>query len=90
MHHPISDPYTKMHIASVAEEGHVDMMLAGHTHSYARAVSDDPTVGAGTIYLTHQDSRAVSAKGSYMRLKILSSVSTEFGLPVTPLTSRPR
>lgn len=46
MHHPISDPYTKMHIAPVAEVGHVDMMLAGHTHSYARAVSDQPTVGA--------------------------------------------
>lgn len=46
MHHPISDPYTKMHIAPVAEAGHVDMMLAGHTHSYARAVSDQPTVGA--------------------------------------------
>lgn len=76
MHHPISDPYTKMHIASVAEEGHVDMMLAGHTHSYARAVSDDPTVGAGTIYLTHQDSRAVSAKGSYMTHTIKDGVLT--------------
>ena len=76
MHHPISDPYTKMHIASVAEEGHVDMMLAGHTHSYARAVSDQPTVGAGTIYLTHQDSRAVSAKGSYMTHTIKDGVLT--------------
>ena len=76
MHHPISDPYTKMHIASVAEEGHVDMMLAGHTHSYARAVSDQPTVGAGTIYLTHQDSRAVSAKGSYMIHTIKDGVLT--------------
>lgn len=76
MHHPISDPYTKMHIAPVAEEGHVDMMLAGHTHSYARAVSDQPTVGAGTIYLTHQDSRAVSAKGSYMTHTIKDGVLT--------------
>ena len=76
MHHPISDPYTKMHIASVAEAGHVDMMLAGHTHSYARAVSDQPTVGAGTIYLTHQDSRAVSAKGSYMTHTIKDGVLT--------------
>lgn len=76
MHHPISDPYTKMHIASVAEQGHVDMMLAGHTHSYARAVSDDPTVGAGTIYLTHQDSRAVSTKGSYMTHTIKDGVLT--------------
>lgn len=76
MHHPISDPYTKMHIASVAEAGHVDMMLAGHTHSYARAVSDDPTIGAGTIYLTHQDSRAVSAKGSYMTHTMKGDVLT--------------
>lgn len=76
MHHPISDPYTKMHIAPVAEEGHVDMMLAGHTHSYARAVSDQPAVGAGTIYLTHQDSRAVSAKGSYMTHTIKDGVLT--------------
>lgn len=76
MHHPISDPYTKMHIASVAEAGHVDMMLAGHTHSYARAVSDDPTVGAGTIYLTHQDSRADSAKGSYMTHTVKDGVLT--------------
>lgn len=76
MHHPISDPYTKMHIAPVAEAGHVDMMLAGHTHSYARAVSDQPTVGAGTIYLTHQDSRAVSAKGSYMTHTIKDGVKT--------------
>ena len=76
MHHPISDPYTKMHIAPVDEAGHVDMMLAGHTHSYARAVSDQPTVGAGTIYLTHQDSRAVSAKGSYMTHTIKDGVKT--------------
>lgn len=76
MHHPISDPYTKMHIASVAEAGHVDMMLAGHTHSYARAVSDDPTVGAGTIYLTHQDSRADNAKGSYMTHTVKDGVLT--------------
>lgn len=76
MHHPISDPYTKMHIAPVDEAGHVDMMLAGHTHSYARAVSDQPTVGAGTIYLTHQDSRAVSAKGSYMTHTIKDGVLT--------------
>lgn len=46
----------KMHIAPVAEAGHVDMMLAGHTHSYARAVSDQPTVGAG-----HQSSDAYRA-----------------------------
>lgn len=52
------------------------MMLAGHTHSYARAVSDQPTVGAGTIYLTHQDSRAVSAKGSYMTHTIKDGVLT--------------
>lgn len=65
-----------MHIAPVAEAGHVDMMLAGHTHSYARAVSDQPTVGAGTIYLTHQDSRAVSAKGSYMTHTIKDGVLT--------------
>ena len=76
MHHPISDPYTKMHIAPVAEADHIDMMLAGHTHSYARAVSDQPTVGAGTIYLTHQDSRAVSAKGSYMTRTIKDGVLT--------------
>lgn len=76
MHHPISDPYTKMYIAPVAEAGHVDMMLAGHTHSHARAVSDQPTVGVGTIYLTHQDSRAVSAKGSYMTHTIKDGVLT--------------
>lgn len=76
MHHPESDPYTKRHIVPIAEAGNVDLMLAGHTHSYARSVSDDPTVGAGTVYLTHQDSRSASAKGSYMRHKVKDGLLT--------------
>jgi len=76
MHHPASDPYTKRHIVPVAEEGKVDLLLAGHTHSYARAVSDNPSVGASIVYLTHQDSRAVSAKGSYMTNTIKGDLLT--------------
>lgn len=76
MHHPESDPYTKRHIVPIAEPGHVDLMLAGHTHSYARAVSDDPTVGAGTVYMTHQASRSESAKGSYMEHTIKGGLLT--------------
>lgn len=62
MHHPVSDAYTKRYIPSVTEPGEVDLLISGHTHSYARAVSSDPTVDSGTIYLTHQDARTYNKK----------------------------
>jgi predicted MPP superfamily phosphohydrolase/uncharacterized cupredoxin-like copper-binding protein len=65
MHHPVSDAYTKRNIPAIAEPGKVDLMLSGHSHSYARAVSDNPEVGAATVYLTHQDARIHSKKGDY-------------------------
>ena len=65
MHHPVSDAYTKRYIPAVIEPGKVDLLLSGHTHSYARAVSSDPSVGAGTIYLTHQDARTYNKKGDF-------------------------
>ena len=65
MHHPVSDAYTKRYIPAVIEPGKVDLLLSGHTHSYARAVSSDPAVGAGTIYLTHQDARTYNKKGDF-------------------------
>ena len=65
MHHPVSDAYTKRYIPAVIEPGKVDLLLSGHTHSYARAVSSNPSVGAGTIYLTHQDARTYNKKGDF-------------------------
>ena len=65
MHHPVSDAYTRRYIPSVIEPGKVDLLLSGHTHTYARAVSSDPTVGAGTVYLTHQDARTYNKKGDF-------------------------
>ena len=65
MHHPVSDDYTKRYIPDVIEPGGVDLLLSGHTHSYARAVSSNPAVGAGTIYLTHQDARTYNKKGDF-------------------------
>lgn len=65
MHHPVSDAYTKRNIPAIAEPGKVDLMLSGHSHSYARAVSDNPEVGAATVYLTQQDARIHSKKGDY-------------------------
>ena len=65
MHHPVSDAYTKRYIPAVIEPGKVDLLISGHTHSYARAVSSDPSVGAGTIYLTHQDARTYNKKGDF-------------------------
>ena len=65
MHHPVSDAYTRRYIPAVIEPGNVDLLLSGHTHSYARAVSSDPTVGAGTVYLTHQDARTYNKKGDF-------------------------
>ncbi|MDO5785825.1 MAG: S-layer homology domain-containing protein [Eubacteriales bacterium] len=65
MHHPVSDAYTKRYIPDVIEPGNVDLMISGHTHSYARAVSSNPEVGAGTVYLTHQDARTYNKKGDF-------------------------
>ena len=65
MHHPVSDAYTKRYIPAVIEPGKVDLLLSGHTHSYARAVSSNPAVGAGTVYLTHQDARTYNKKGDF-------------------------
>lgn len=70
MHHPKSDAYTNKYIPKIAEEGNVDLMLSGHTHSYLRAVSDNPAVGAGTVYLTHQDARVHNKKGDYMAIEM--------------------
>ena len=68
MHHPVSDAYTKRYIPEVIEPAGVDLLLSGHTHSYARAVSDNPAVGAGTVYLTHQDARTFNKKGDYFHI----------------------
>lgn len=65
MHHPVSDAYTKRYIPDVIEPGNVDLLLSGHTHTYARAVSSNPAVGAGTVYLTHQDARTYNKKGDF-------------------------
>ncbi|WNX86182.1 S-layer homology domain-containing protein [Agathobaculum sp. NTUH-O15-33] len=68
MHHPVSDAYTKRYIPDVIEPGKVDLLLSGHTHSYARAVSANPAVGASTVYLTHQDARTYNKKGDYFHI----------------------
>lgn len=68
MHHPVSDAYTKRYIPEVIEPAGVDLLLAGHTHSYARAVSENPAVGAGTVYLTHQDARTYNKKGDFFHI----------------------
>ncbi|MDO4175199.1 MAG: metallophosphoesterase, partial [Eubacteriales bacterium] len=65
LHHPVSDAYTKRYIPDVIEPGNVDLLISGHTHSYARAVSSNPEVGAGTVYLTHQDARTYNKKGDF-------------------------
>lgn len=70
LHHPYSDAYTARHIPAIAEPGRVDLLLAGHTHSYARYVSADPSVGAGTVYITQQDARMYSTRGDYCLLDI--------------------
>ena len=68
MHHPVSDAFTKRYIPAIIEPAGVDLMLAGHTHSYARAVSSNPAVGAGTVYLTHQDARTYNKKGDFFHI----------------------
>ncbi len=67
-HHPVSDAYSKRYLPGVLEPGKVDVMLSGHTHTYARAVSDNPAVGAGTVYMTHQDARIHHRRGDFFRI----------------------
>lgn len=76
MHHPKSDAYTNRYIPEIAEAGKVDLMLSGHTHTYARWISSNPAVGAGTVYLTHQDARTSNKKGDYMRMTIKGDLIT--------------
>ncbi len=68
LHHPVSDAYTKRYIPAIIEPAGVDLLLAGHTHSYARVVSSNPAIGAGTIYLTHQDARTYNKKGDFFHI----------------------
>ena len=70
LHHPYSDAYTARHIPPIAEPGRVDLVMAGHTHSYARYVSANPAVGAGTVYITQQDARMYNPKGDYCVLDV--------------------
>ncbi|MBS1227271.1 MAG: metallophosphoesterase [Proteobacteria bacterium] len=70
MHHPISEAYTKRYIPALAEPGKVDLLLGGHWHAYARQVSENPLVGAGTVYLTQLDSRIHSKKGNYFLIDL--------------------
>lgn len=67
-HHPKSDAYTNRYLPAVLEPGNVDVTLSGHTHSYARAVSDNPETGAGTVYMTHQDSRIHNRRGDFFHI----------------------
>lgn len=70
MHHPVSEAYSRRYIPAIAEPGKVDLLLAGHWHSYSREVSENPEVGAGTVYLTHQDARIHSKKGDYFLIEL--------------------
>lgn len=70
MHHPVSDAYTKKYIPKIIEPGKVDLLLSGHTHSYACEVSNDPSIGAGTVYLTHQDARTYNKKGDFFYISV--------------------
>lgn len=70
MHHPVSDAYTKRYIPEIIEPGKVDLLLSGHTHSYSQEVSSDPKVGAGTVYLTHQDARTYNKKGDFFYITV--------------------
>ncbi len=74
MHHPKSDAYTNKHIAAIAEAGNVNLMLAGHKHSNLVDVSDNPAVGAGTVYMTLQDARTNSKKGDYYFITVNEDV----------------
>jgi predicted phosphodiesterase len=65
LHHPYTEAYTRRYIPAIAEAGRVDLVIGGHWHAYARQVSDNPDVGASTVYLTHQDARVPSKKGGY-------------------------
>ena len=65
LHHPYTEAYTKRLIPPIVEPGRVDLVIGGHWHAYARQVSDNPEVGAATVYLTHQDARVHSKKGGY-------------------------
>lgn len=69
LHHPCSDPYTARHILPIAGPGRVDLLLAGHTHSYERRVSSDPSTGAGMVCITQQDARMYSPRGNYCVLE---------------------
>ena len=78
MHHPVSDAYTRRYIPPVAEPGGVDVFIGGHWHAYARQVSENPEIGAGTLYFTQQDARIYSDKGNYFVI----DVDAEKGLMV--------
>lgn len=65
LHHPCSDACTARHIPAIAGPGRVDLLLAGHTHSYDRCVSADPSTGAGMVCITQQDARMYSSRGNY-------------------------
>ncbi|MCD8139023.1 MAG: metallophosphoesterase [Planctomycetaceae bacterium] len=67
-HHPISDAYSKRYLPGVLEPGKTDVMLSGHTHTYARAVSGNPAVAAATVYMTHQDARIHHRRCDFFRI----------------------
>ncbi len=52
MHHPYTDDFSQKHIVKRAEEGKVDLVLAGHLHYYMKNISADPKIGAKMIYLS--------------------------------------
>lgn len=70
LHHPYTEAYTRRYIPPIAEPGRVDLVIGGHWHAYARQVSDNPEVGASTVYLTHQDARVPSKKGGYFVIEL--------------------
>lgn len=69
-HHPYTDVFNNRHIVPIAEKCGVHLVLGGHLHSYVKAVSVNPAVGARTVYVMQgnlQEAGASCAHGTMGR-----------------------
>lgn len=62
MHHPYTDNFTNKRAVEILERGHVNLMLSGHLHFYQKAVSINPSIGAGILYITQGSAQDASGE----------------------------
>ena len=61
-HHPYTDAFNNKYLIPLAERCGVNLVIGGHLHYFVKAISSDPAVGAGTVYVSQGSAQDAEAR----------------------------